>query len=85
MPFKSATVNSRTLLLTSVSGLRLGIAVHLTIVGSSEADDANAIRYFREAQDMQAVTKQAYGYVPNLAVLLSVVDLHQTPRELISA
>ena len=50
--FMSAAVNSRTSPWASVRGLNFGTAFYLSIIGFAKADHANAIRRFRETQDV---------------------------------
>ena len=64
---KGLAVSSRTSPPESVSRFDLGIPLHLSCVGSAEADDADAVGNLREAENMDAVPEEADGDIARLA------------------
>jgi hypothetical protein len=61
--------------------LELGISVHLSGVCFTEAENANALFRFREAQHMQPIAKSAKRNVPDFTVLTSLVSVNNRGLE----
>ena len=59
----------------SVSVLDFGIAFYLSIIGLAKTDDANAIRRFREAQNMQSSEQIAQRNITRFAIFVPRICL----------